>query len=185
WCASAGCPGHLRRSTPRSSRPVTSPKCRRGSRSSRTRHACLKAPHWRRRPAAPGGRESMRSRCRARAWRTKPWRAARRPARSWWFPEGMTRRALFAGLATLDLVHTLERPLGPDEKTVALRQDIAAGGPAANAAVTFAALGGEAVLVTALGAHPLAGFAAAELASRAVRVLDATPEPTHPPALSP
>jgi sugar/nucleoside kinase (ribokinase family) len=96
----------------------------------------------------------------------------------------MARRGLFAGLATLDLVHTLERPLGPNEKTVALRQDIAAGGPAANAAVTFAALGGEAVLVTALGAHPLAGFAAAELASRAVRVLDATPDAADPPAVS-
>jgi len=96
----------------------------------------------------------------------------------------MTPRGLFAGLATLDLVHTLERPLGPDEKTVALRQDIAAGGPAANAAVTFAALGGDAVLVTALGAHPLARVAAAELASRAVRVCDAMPDATDPPAVS-
>src|SRR5262249_58987992 len=81
-------------------------------------------------------------------------------------------------------VHTRERPRGPDEKTFGPRQDSAAGGPAANAAVTFAALGGEAVLVTALGAHPLAGFAAAELASRAVRVLDATPDATDPPAVS-
>jgi sugar/nucleoside kinase (ribokinase family) len=96
----------------------------------------------------------------------------------------MTRRGLFAGLATLDLVHTLERPLGPDEKTVAQRQDTAAGGPAANAAVTFAALGGDAVLVTALGAHPLARFAVAELASQAVRVVDATPDATDPPAVS-
>src|SRR5262249_1342223 len=71
-----------------------------------------------------------------------------------------TPHGLFAGLATLDLVHTLERPLGPDEKSVALRQDIAAGGPAANAAVTFAALGGDAVLGTAPGAHPPARPAA-------------------------
>jgi sugar/nucleoside kinase (ribokinase family) len=96
----------------------------------------------------------------------------------------MTRRGLFAGLATVDLVHTLERPLGADQKTVALRQDTAAGGPAANAAVTFTALGGDAVLVTALGAHPLARFAAAELASQAVRVVDATPDATDPPAVS-
>jgi sugar/nucleoside kinase (ribokinase family) len=96
----------------------------------------------------------------------------------------MTGRGLFAGLATLDLVHTLERTLGPNEKTVALRQDICAGGPAANAAVTFAALGGEGVLVTALGAHVLARFAAAELDSRAVRVVDATPDATDPPAVS-
>jgi sugar/nucleoside kinase (ribokinase family) len=95
-----------------------------------------------------------------------------------------TRRGLFAGLATLDLVHTLERPLGPDEKTLALRQEIAAGGPAANAAVTFAALGGDASLLTALGAHPLAGFAAAELISHDVRVVDATPDAANPPAVS-
>lgn len=96
----------------------------------------------------------------------------------------MTRRGLFAGLATVDLVHTLERPLGHDEKAVALRQDMAAGGPAANAAVTFAALGGEAVLATVLGTHPLARFASAELASRAVRVVDATPDGMDPPAVS-
>lgn len=96
----------------------------------------------------------------------------------------MTRRGLFTGLATLDLVHTLQQPLGPNEKAVALRQDIAAGGPAANAAVTFAALGGQAVLITALGAHPLARFAAAELTSRAVRVIDAAPEATDAPAVS-
>lgn len=94
------------------------------------------------------------------------------------------RRGLFAGLATLDVVHTLERPLGPDEKTVAQRQDIAAGGPAANAAVTFAALGGDAVLLTALGTHPLAAFAAAELGSRDVRVVDAIPDAADPPAVS-
>lgn len=96
----------------------------------------------------------------------------------------MSRRGLFAGLATLDLVHTLEQASGPNEKAVALRQDIAAGGPAANAAVTFAALGGEAALMTALGAHVLARFAAAELDSRAVRVVDATPDATDPPAVS-
>jgi sugar/nucleoside kinase (ribokinase family) len=96
----------------------------------------------------------------------------------------MTRPGVFAGLVTLDLIHTLERPLGANEKTVALRQDVAAGGPAANAAVTFAALGGDAVLVTALGAHPLARFAAAELASRAVRVVDVTRDVAEAPAVS-
>jgi sugar/nucleoside kinase (ribokinase family) len=96
----------------------------------------------------------------------------------------MTRAGVFAGLVTLDLIHTLERPLGANEKTVALRQDVAAGGPAANAAVTFAALGGDAELVTALGAHPLARFAAAELASRAVRVVDVTRDVAEAPAVS-
>ena len=96
----------------------------------------------------------------------------------------MTRRGLFVGLATLDVVHIIERPPGPNEKTVALRQHVAAGGPAANAAVTFAAVGGEAVLITALGGHALARAVADDLAVHGVRVLDAATEATGPPAVS-
>jgi sugar/nucleoside kinase (ribokinase family) len=84
----------------------------------------------------------------------------------------MTLRGLFVGLATLDVVHTVAAPVGPNEKAVATRQDVAAGGPAANAAVTFAALGGRATLVTALGRHPLAGAAAEELVSCGLDVLE-------------
>jgi sugar/nucleoside kinase (ribokinase family) len=91
---------------------------------------------------------------------------------------------LFAGLATLDVVHRVPRPPGPDEKVQALRQDLAAGGPAANAAVAFAALGGRPVLLTALGSHPLARLVADELAGRGVTVLDATPDRAEPPAVS-
>lgn len=91
---------------------------------------------------------------------------------------------LFAGLASLDVVHRVLRPPQPDRKIEDLRQDLAAGGPAANAAVTFAALGGRAVLVTALGRHPLARLIADELTDRHVEVIDATPERTEPPAVS-
>lgn len=91
---------------------------------------------------------------------------------------------LFAGLATLDVVYRVGRPPGPDEKVQAERQDLAAGGPAANAAVTFAALGGRAVLLTALGTHPLAAVVGDELTGRGVTVLDATPERNDPPAVS-
>lgn len=91
---------------------------------------------------------------------------------------------LFAGLATLDVVYRVRGSPGPDEKVQALRQDIAAGGPAANAAVAFAALGGCAVLLTCLGCHPLARLAADELAALGVTVLDAAPDRTDPPAVS-
>jgi sugar/nucleoside kinase (ribokinase family) len=91
---------------------------------------------------------------------------------------------LFAGLATLDVVYRVPRPPGPDEKVQALRQDLAAGGPAANAAVTFAALGGRPVLLTALGTHPLARLIADELTDRGVTVLDAAPDRADPPAVS-
>jgi sugar/nucleoside kinase (ribokinase family) len=97
----------------------------------------------------------------------------------------------FVGLSTLDLVYRVAEPPAAGRKVQATGQEIAAGGPAANAAVTFATLSraagvpaGTTTLVTALGRHPLAGYVAAELASRQVTVLDATPERTGPPAVS-
>lgn len=95
-----------------------------------------------------------------------------------------TLRGLFAGLTTVDVVHRLERLPGPDEKVTAARQDVVAGGPAANAASTFAGLGGVATLVTGLGRHPLAAAARADLAARGVRVIDLTPRTDAPPAVS-
>jgi sugar/nucleoside kinase (ribokinase family) len=79
---------------------------------------------------------------------------------------------LFVGLTTLDVVHVLDDLPRADEKLTAREQYVAAGGPAANAAVTFAALGGHAVLHTVLGAHPAAAIAGAELAGRGVYVHD-------------
>lgn len=90
----------------------------------------------------------------------------------------------FVGLATLDAVYRVTEPPAADRKLVASGQELAAGGPAANAAVTYAALGGQAMLVTALGRHPLASHVAGELASRGVRVLDAAPDRVEPPAMS-
>jgi len=95
-----------------------------------------------------------------------------------------SRRGLFVGLCALDSVYRV--PMAPtrNEKVVATRHDLAAGGPAANAAVTFAALGGRGTLVTALGRHPLAEWARAELEARGVTVVDATPARRDPPAMS-
>ncbi|WP_344651034.1 PfkB family carbohydrate kinase [Cryptosporangium japonicum] len=93
-------------------------------------------------------------------------------------------RGVFVGIATVDVVHRLERLVGPNEKVTALGQEISAGGPAANAAVTFARLGGDATLVTALGRHPLARYAAAELAQHGVTVHDAAPDVSLPPPVS-
>jgi sugar/nucleoside kinase (ribokinase family) len=105
---------------------------------------------------------------------------------------GMQPQAgVFVGLSTLDVVYRVAEPPAAGRKVQATGQELAAGGPAANAAVTFAALRqaggappGATTLVTALGRHPLAGQIAAELASRRVTVLDATPESAGPPAVS-
>ena len=85
-------------------------------------------------------------------------------------------RGLFAGLATLDVIHRIDAPPGRDQKITARAQFVAAGGPAANAAVTFAALGGRAVLLTALGQGTIAQTIAAELRSQGVEVLDIAPD---------
>lgn len=85
-------------------------------------------------------------------------------------------RGVFAGLATLDVIHRVGSQPGPNEKITALAQFVAAGGPAANAAVTFAALGGTAQLITVLGQGQVARTIAEELAGVGVEVIDIAPE---------
>ena len=72
----------------------------------------------------------------------------------------------------MDVIHRISAPPSVNEKVTARDQFVAAGGPAANAAVTFAALGGRAVLVTALGVDPVADLVRADLAAHGVRIVD-------------
>lgn len=88
---------------------------------------------------------------------------------------------VFVGLCTLDVVHEVERLPTVNEKITALSQAAASGGPATNAAVTFAALGGRAVLVTAVGRGPLADVVRADLAQCGVGLSDVAAE--HPDLL--
>lgn len=112
--------------------------------------------------------------------------------------------ALFAGLTTLDVLHRLDHVPDPLLKVTSTDFTMAAGGPATNAAVTYAALcaasrllsdsGDEAgatshplvssgdapVLLTALGEGPVSAFLAADLAAAGVRVLDATAPASSP-----
>lgn len=81
----------------------------------------------------------------------------------------------FAGLATLDVVQLVDRLPSPDRKTVAERSWLAAGGPATVAAIAFAALGGRAVLVTALGDGAAAELVRSDLVSAGVAVIDLAP----------
>jgi sugar/nucleoside kinase (ribokinase family) len=82
-------------------------------------------------------------------------------------------RGLFVGLATLDLVQRVRRRPGVDEKVVAQRSDLAAGGPAAAAAVTFCALGGHATLLSALGPGPVGRLVEDDLKGAGVHTVDA------------
>ncbi|HEY3464844.1 MAG TPA: PfkB family carbohydrate kinase [Amycolatopsis sp.] len=91
---------------------------------------------------------------------------------------------LLAGLCTVDVVQRVEELPAPGEKVQSLRVDVAAGGPATNAAVTAAALGAEATLLTVLGAHPLAALARADLESHGVHLIDLAPDLPDPPPVS-
>jgi sugar/nucleoside kinase (ribokinase family) len=93
-------------------------------------------------------------------------------------------RVLLAGLCTVDVVQRVEELPAPGEKVQSLRVDVAAGGPATNAAVTAAALGAEATLLTVLGAHPLAALARADLEAHGVRVVDLAAGNPEPPPVS-
>ncbi|MCI2416359.1 PfkB family carbohydrate kinase [Saccharopolyspora sp. K220] len=85
---------------------------------------------------------------------------------------------IFVGLSTLDVVHHVDARPAANQKTTATAQFVAAGGPAANAAVTFAGLGGRAVLVTAIGRSPIAAVIRADLESHAVTIVDAAEDLT-------
>lgn len=93
-------------------------------------------------------------------------------------------RGLFVGLATVDLLYSVEAFPAPNTKIAARSLDVAAGGPATNAAIAFAHLGGEATLATPVGLHPLAGLIRAELASRSVSLADLAPTAVVLPAVS-
>jgi sugar/nucleoside kinase (ribokinase family) len=93
-------------------------------------------------------------------------------------------RAVFAGLCTFDLIQLVERVPAANEKTTALAQVVAAGGPATNAAATFAHLGGTATLVTGVGDHPLAAGVKADLDALGVRLVDAAAGDPRPPTVS-
>jgi sugar/nucleoside kinase (ribokinase family) len=87
-------------------------------------------------------------------------------------------RGVFVGLTTLDVVHHVDARPAADQKTTATAQFVAAGGPAANAAVAFAGLGGAAVLVTAIGRSAIGEAIRADLRAHSVTVVDAAADRT-------
>ncbi|WP_067820412.1 PfkB family carbohydrate kinase [Nocardia inohanensis] len=97
----------------------------------------------------------------------------------------MDTGAVFVGLSTLDLAYTVGRYPAEDSKTQADDLFLGAGGPAANAAVTYAFLSNrEPALVTALGKHALAELIREDLRQHGVRVADLTPERAAQPPVS-
>ncbi|WP_327352262.1 PfkB family carbohydrate kinase [Streptomyces sp. NBC_01304] len=93
-------------------------------------------------------------------------------------------KGLFVGLCTLDVIQLVDHIPASNEKIVATRQTVAAGGPAANAAATFSHLGGEATLLTGLGQHALTAGITGDLDSLGVRIVDLSPHRAEPPTVS-
>src|ERR1035437_10476639 len=83
-----------------------------------------------------------------------------RPSRS---DAMISPRGLFVGRTTLDVLYWLDRLPEEDTKIYARELRMAPGGPALNAAITHALLGGKATLVSAVGGGRWATPVRAEL----------------------
>ena len=93
-------------------------------------------------------------------------------------------QGLFVGLMTLDCIYQAQRPPQANEKLVAQAAMMVAGGPATNAAVAFAALGGQATVMASVGQHPVTALLREDMAHGGVSLTDLTPARTDPPPVS-
>ena len=92
--------------------------------------------------------------------------------------------ALFVGLAAVDMKDAVDEHLRRNQRISVAEQLITAGGPATNAAATFAFLGGKAALVSAVGEHPLALVVRDDLAHFRIRLHDRAAGRREPPPVS-
>lgn len=84
-------------------------------------------------------------------------------------------RAVCVGFVDLDVIHRVEGPPVWGRKSVCTSVELAAGGPAANAAVSAAALLGSARLISAVGSGAAADLVRADLAAHGVELVDCAP----------
>ena len=93
-------------------------------------------------------------------------------------------KGIFVGLATIDVVYSVDEFPASDSKVVARSQDLYVGGPATNASILFAHLGGKAVLVTAVGRHALTHTLHEEFKQYSIELSDIHPEFAEAPVVS-
>lgn len=92
--------------------------------------------------------------------------------------------AIFVGLSTIDIVYEVDEFPAVDSKVAANSQSVYVGGPATNAAIAFAQLGGLPSLVTAVGRHPLSHMVRDELRKHTVQLIDLNPGFDEVPVIS-
>lgn len=98
------------------------------------------------------------------------------------------KHGLFVGLTTLDCFYQADRPPAANEKVVADKSLLVAGGPATNAAVAFAQLGGtegnKATLLSVIGGHPLTTLLRKDLRGQGVTLFELNENWMEPPSVS-
>ena len=87
--------------------------------------------------------------------------------------------AAFIGRTTLDVLYSLDSFPAEDTKVFAQAFRAAPGGPACNAAITHALLGGQATLISAIGAGPWAGAIRGHLAGHNIKLVDLAAAATY------
>lgn len=96
----------------------------------------------------------------------------------------MSKKGLFIGLTTLDIQYFVNEHPVANTKVKANRPVIAAGGPAANAAIAFAFLGGDAHFLTAIGSNDFSGYLKNDLTQHQVKVIDVAANSTFHPIVA-
>lgn len=96
----------------------------------------------------------------------------------------MMLRGLFVGLTTIDIHYQVDTFPMSNAKTVAGAFAMAVGGPATNAAITFAHLGGNSRLLSLIGQQPFTPFIEHELHQYHVTLTDLCPAATQLPTIS-
>lgn len=79
---------------------------------------------------------------------------------------------IFVGLSTIDVVYGVDEFPTANSKVAARSQEVFVGGPATNASIAFAHLGGKSSLVTAVGCHPLVSVVKEELRKYSVQLIE-------------
>jgi len=91
---------------------------------------------------------------------------------------------IFVGLSTIDVIYSVDKFPKANEKVAARSQDVFVGGPATNACIAYAHLGGNAALATAVGKHSLAAMVRDEAVRYGIQLIDLNAQFAGLPAIS-
>lgn len=96
-----------------------------------------------------------------------------------------SKNGLFAGVSGMDVIYHMDGMLpGKNEKKTIRNFEVQIGGPAAKAAMTCAALGGRASLLTCIGNSPQGQWIKAELAEKGIKTIDLAGDHYQSPNIS-